>query len=206
LCIAFDFSSLIHDQGSLEFMTECTTIEYPFELFDPQKNKSEIGWVKFAFYAVRHVEEESFKKFLAFLGWLETVCWSALSTIFPHSCLGRLQIILGSCCCRGYQKWYAFMLYKTGHILATGLTLNPGLGAFSTHSTANVFFQVASNTSTPFENQTHFSDTVRNVRSLYSFASFCFTYQVRILTVRSFGRLWSHRMAISPQITSILTS
>ncbi|XP_028397986.1 alpha-aminoadipic semialdehyde synthase, mitochondrial-like [Dendronephthya gigantea] len=29
--------------GSLEFMTECTTIEYPFELFDPQENKSEIG-------------------------------------------------------------------------------------------------------------------------------------------------------------------
>ena len=48
-------------QGSLEFMTECTTIEYPFELFDPQKNKSEIGYGShFPYTVVNPVKDDSF--------------------------------------------------------------------------------------------------------------------------------------------------
>ena len=36
--------SLCWFQGSLEFMKECTTIEYPFSLYNAEQDKTEIGY------------------------------------------------------------------------------------------------------------------------------------------------------------------
>ena len=87
--------------GSLEFMTECTTIEYPFELCDPRKNKCEIG--------------------MAGDGLL--ICSiDNLPAQLPREATDYFGKLL--------LPWIPEM--------------------------------VASNTSTPFEHETHFSDTVKN--------------------------------------------